>query len=363
MECNQALLEQFQIAGRYIDISELKRGHIHDTYVSRWNQGNLEASYVHQKLNRNVFADVPGVMGNVERVLAHLDSYKEKLNEVGDERRVRLIYAANGAPFFQAPDGTCWRTYEFVPRTTSFLICDDAKLAFDAARACGYFQKSLCELRAEDFTIVIPHFTDMEKRYEALQTAIEADVVNRVGHVEQELRSLMAHADSFGLVNRAIENHEIPERVTHNDLKYNNVLFDKISKRAICVVDLDTCMSGSILYDYGDLLRTTATRAAEDEQDLSQVLVDLEYLAALTSGYLEPLASVLTSKERDLLPIMPAFVTRMIGVRFLTDYIQGDKYFKTHYPDHNLVRARSQFKLADEFKMYEEQIYKLLGAF
>ncbi len=342
------VLSRFRIAGTCRDVAPHRRGHIHDTFVSTWTTGDGEARYLHQRINERVFADVPALMRNVERVTRHLAG--DEAPETG-LRSLRLVPASDGGAFVRAPSGA-WRTYHFIDRTTSVDRPRDEAQAYEAARAFGRFQRRLSDLDPDALDETIPRFFDAEHRLRQLEAAAAADVAGRVGDAARELRFVRERADLASIVEDHLRAGRLPRRVVHGDTKLNNVLFDADSGRAVCVVDLDTCMPAWAPYDFGDLVRFTAATCAEDETDLDRAGVDLALYRAIAEGYVEGTGAFLTPLEHELLPVAARLVTFTIGVRFLADHLAGDAYFKVERPGQNLDRARVQLRMV--LRMEEE---------
>jgi len=345
----------FDIEGHCTEIELLKRGHINDTYISTWVDSEHK-NYIHQKINSNVFKDISGLTQNVVRVTEHIRSKLSLAEDSVFDTTLRLIPVKNDDWIFKSADGGFWRTYEYIENSTSYYVCQGAGQANEAAKTCGRFQNYIVDLDPSDFNITIPRFHDSIYRYESLDSAIKLDSAERVNLVGKEIEFAKQRFDEAGIVMKALETGKIPWRVTHNDLKFNNVLFDLTSKRGLAVVDLDTCMPGSVLFDFGDLARNTSVPADEDEADLSKVYMDLDYYRSLAEGYFGEIGRWLQIGEWELAAQSPKLLTLTLGVRFLTDFLSGDKYFKVDYPEHNLVRARNQFKIVSSM---EEQINEM----
>ncbi len=332
----------FAIEGSLTGIEPLHRGHIHDTFVSTWATAHGPRKYLHQRINENVFRDVDGLMHNVARITQHLADTSS--TAASDLVALKLVTTRAGAPYLRWQDGP-WRTYHYIANTMSHDRPEDASMAFEAARAFGDFLARLESLPARELCETIPRFFSSPYRLEQLEAARTRDVAGRVKAASAELAFVDARRELVPIMEDGLASGDIPARIVHGDTKLNNVLFDCDTGRPRCIVDLDTCMPGYALYDFGDLVRFTAATAAEDERDLKRVDVDLELYRALTDGYLAGAGSALTPRERELMPTAARLVTLTIGMRFLADYLAGDVYFKTETDDHNLARARVQFGL------------------
>ena len=344
---------QFAIEGEFVDLRSHARGHIHDTYVSTWTSGAEQRRYIHQRMNDRVFTDIPGLMHNVELVTRHLQAGAK--DQPGDMTVLRLVPTGHGHPFLQHSSGP-WRTYEYIDNTESFDRCESPEQAFEAARAFGGFQARLLGLDALDLRETLPMFFSSTHRLEQLGDARSSDVMGRVADCQSELDFVQAHVQDIGVIEACLAADEFPSRVVHGDTKLNNVLFDRATGRARCVVDLDTCMPGYSLYDFGDLVRFTAATCGEDEQDTDRAGVDLELYRALVAGYLDGAARFLTPRELELMPFSARLVTLTIGMRFLADHLAGDVYFKIERPGQNFDRARVQFRMVREMERNRERM-------
>ena len=316
-------------------------GHINDTYLVTPESKR----YILQRINEFVFADVPTLMDNVLRVTAELK--KQVLANGGDPDRecLQVIVTKEGKPYAFV-DGKYYRMYVFVENSLSLQTVEDPIHFYYSAVAFGQFQRQLSRFPADTLAEVIPHFHNTAKRYEAFEQAVVENQKGRAAAVEAEIAFVRAHAADTHKIVDMLAAGELPLRVTHNDTKLNNVLLDAETGKPMAVIDLDTVMPGSALYDFGDSIRFGTNPVAEDEKDLSKVYCDVSLFEQFTKGYLEACGDSLTKAEKELLPYGAYLMTFECGMRFLTDYLNGDTYFKIHYPDQNLDRCRTQFKLA-----------------
>ncbi len=321
-------------------------GHINDTYLVKGSQ----SYYVLQKINKNVFPEPRKVMDNIDLVLKHVKKKLEENAGSPDRETMQLIPTKDGKTCYAAPDGEYYRLYTYVTDTYAIDRAETPDIFAQSAHAFGRFQKMLADFPAEKLYEVIPKFHDTPDRLRQFEEAVEKNAAGRRDQVAAEIAFVRDRAHLVSRVTDAIAAGTVPLRVTHNDTKLNNVLFDTITHEAICVVDLDTVMPGSVLYDFGDALRFGASTGDEDEKDLDKILFDLSYFEAFTKAYLEELGSVLTPTERELLPFSALLLTLECGIRFLTDYLNGDVYFRVHREEHNLDRARTQFKLVADME-------------
>ena len=350
----EAAIRKFRLEGELEGFQELRRGHIHDTFVSTWRMTEGDGSvrrFLHQRMKDAVFEDIPALMHNVAVVTKHLKD--APVGEVDDATAhltaLQLVHANDGGDYVIAA-GTPWRTYDFVEGTLSYDHPKDANMAFAAASAFGDFQVRLSSLDPGELRVTIPNFFNSEARLSQLDDACRRDPVGRLASVPTELEAIHRRRDEASVMERALRDKTMPPRVVHGDTKLNNVLFDTEKDVPRCIVDLDTCMSGYSLFDFGDLVRFTAATADEDELDLSLVSIDMEIYRALREGYLRHASHFLTPFERKHMAFSARLVSLTLAMRFLSDHILGDVYFKTSRPDHNLHRARVQLRLVEEME-------------
>jgi len=352
------VLNTFDIPGSIVSIEELKRGHINRTYVAVWEGAGHRKRYVHQVVNHRVFQDIEGLMRNLDVVTSTLREMKARGRLRSDEVTLTLIKARSGARFLQDEAGEFWRTFEFIEDTVSYDVCPSLAVAAEAAAILGRFQRSLVELDPTSFAETIPHFLDGGRRYDTFRQAVVENPKGRVSECQREIDFALERAEFGGSLMQALKGGILPLRVTHNDTKLNNVLFDRSGKRALCLLDLDTCMAGTALFDFGDLVRNTAVPCAEDEQDVSKVQFDMELYRAICQGYLAEVGELLTPAEKERLATAPRNLALILGVRFLTDYLLGDTYFRIHRAQHNLERARTQFQIVRMMEKLEGEMCK-----
>jgi aminoglycoside phosphotransferase (APT) family kinase protein len=342
----QRLASRFSIEGSFIDGRPHGSGHINDTYVIRFDQGGTPIRYILQLVNQMVFKDIPALMENVDRVTRHLNASLEASN-VGDRSRraLTLLPTCEGAIYHVDADGEYWRVYQFIEGATSYDVPSSNEQAYEVARAFGTLQTMLVDLPGPSLHETIPKFHDGPARFQAFLDALAEDPLNRAAAARQEVAFLLDNADAFDRLPALVESGALPLRATHNDCKINNVMIDDATGEGICVIDLDTLMPGLVLYDFGDMVRTSTCPVGEDSRDLDRVRLDLDRFAYLTRGYLSSAGEFLTPAEREQLVFSGKIITLTIGARFLTDHLLGDTYFKIHRPGHNLDRCRVQFEL------------------
>ncbi len=350
---------QFQIHGEILHAEPCKVGHINETYTATYDQGGTQVRYIHQRINHEVFKDPAGVMDNLLRVTTHL---RRKLAEAGvkdlTRRALTVIPTNDGASFHKTRDGEFWRTFVFIERVRTFEAVETVAQAFEAGRAFGEFQSLLVDLPGKRLAETIPHFHHTRRRFDAMVAAAQSDKANRAVTAKAEIEWALKQENAVDTVLDALAKKRIPERITHNDTKFNNVMLDLDTRKAMCVVDLDTVMPGTPLYDFGDMVRTTTSPTMEDELDLSKVKMQMQMFKALARGYLGTAGKFLTKNERALIAFSGRLITLTIGLRFLTDFLKGDVYFRVHRPQHNLDRCRTQFRLVESIARQEEAMQK-----
>ena len=350
-----AVARQFEIKGEFISAEPYGNGHINDTYRVIFYQGVAPALYILQRINHNIFKEPDRLMENIRRVTAHLGAMVAEEPD-WTRRALRLIPTHDGDAWYVDHDGNYWRAYFFISNATTYDAVEKTTQAFQAARAFGRFQQMLASLPAPRLHETIPDFHNTPKRFDALLKAIAADVAGRAMLAKPEIEFALAHEPIVSILLDA----NLPERVTHNDTKLNNVMLDDATGEGVCVIDLDTVMPGLALYDFGDMVRTTTSPAKEDEQDLSLVTMQFPMFEALVRGYLNSAGSFLIKAEKALLAFSGKLITFEIGIRFLTDYLAGDTYFKVHRDRHNLDRCRTQFKLVESIERQEARMERLV---
>jgi Ser/Thr protein kinase RdoA (MazF antagonist) len=328
-------------------ISPYGSGHINDTFLV--TTGQKARNYILQRINHKIFTDVTGLMQNMDRVTSHLRHKLEKMEGHDPLREtLNLVKTIDGQPFYSDSDGNYWRVFEFIPEMTIYENAADNNMAEEAGRIIGLFQRLLIDIE-EEIKDTLPGFHSIHLRSGEYATALAADPKQRKDHAKDDI---LFAKDMMGTMEEYFDSFEIkgfPKRIVHYDTKLNNILFDG-NQKAACLIDLDTICPGYVHFDYGDALRTLANTAAEDEPDLGKVKFNQSFYQSFSKGYLSEARAFLSEEEMKLLPFAPIYLTFIIGLRFLTDHLNGDTYFKVKYPDHNLVRARAQFKLVKEME-------------
>ncbi len=352
------VVAQFRIPADFIAAVPYGNGHINDTFAVTMSQGGTPLRYILQRINNRVFQRPDLLMENILRVT---EAARRASPAEGDltRRNLTVIPARDGLPYMRDAEGDYWRVYVFVEQSCSYDEVATSAQAFQAARAFGRFQRTLADLGGARLHEVIPGFHDTPMRIAALEKALTEDLHGRAAACRAEVDFALSRKDEAGLLIGMLADGTLPERITHNDTKINNVLFDNGTGEGICVIDLDTVMPGLVHYDFGDMVRTATSTAAEDETDLSRVVVRFDLFEALLRGYLDAAGGFLTPEEKALLPFSGKLITLEIGVRFLTDYLQGDVYFKTGRPGHNLDRCRNQFQRVRSIESQYEKMQAL----
>lgn len=330
------ILESFNIGDKVIEYTPLGNGHINSTFLCKTDNGKM---YVLQRINNYVFKDVDVLMDNYFKVTDFL------INQ--NIETIHIIKTKEGKPYCHFED-KYYRLYDYIDNVVWYERIDSNELIRKAGKAFGRFHKILKGFDASLLHEVIPNFHNTYQRYINLLDAIKEDKLSRVKDCKKEIEIVESYKLQFDIITAAIKQGSVPLAVTHNDPKINNVLFDKTSGEIRAVIDLDTVMPGSYLYDYGDALRSLFTGDNEDSENLSLLKVDFDIFTSYSAGYLSEMKNILTRKEVDLLPFSSFLLTIECGIRFLEDFIRGDVYFKTHKPDHNLIRARTQLTLAED---------------
>jgi len=353
--------QQFQIFGEFLSAEPYGSGHINDTYLSTYNVSGTIVRYIHQRVNHNIFKNVPALMENIERVTKHVAA---KLESTPDCSRgtLTVIPTRDGKPFHKDAEGNFWRTYLFIEKARTYDAIESPQQAFEAAKAFGCLQSTLADFPAPRLNDTIPDFHNTPKRLAALEAALKADSCNRAKLAKPELNFVMQRKAMTRELLDLNAQGLIPERITHNDTKLNNVMLDDVTGKGICVIDLDTVMPGLALYDFGDMVRTATSPAKEDEKNLSLVTMQMPMFEALARGYLESAGSFLTPSEKSHLAFSGKLITLEIGIRFLTDFLAGDTYFKVHRDGHNLDRCRTQLKLVESIEKQEAAMNKLVDS-
>ena len=352
----------FDFGGEVTSVVPYGNGHINDTYAVTCSLAGGSVRFILQRLNPVVFPDRAGLMRNMIAVTEFLR--KAVIRDGGDPERecLRLIPLKDGSPYLTDESGDVWRATQFIENTDAYLVAESPEMFASAGEAFGKFMARLGGFDASSLFEVIPRFHDTPDRYARFLASLAKNAAGRMDEAKDEIAFVRERGGGCSVITDALERGEVPVRVTHNDTKLNNVLIDTATKEAVCVIDLDTVMPGSMLYDFGDAVRVGCSTAKEDERDLSLVDFDLGLFRAFTEGYLAGAGRSVTAAELGLLPDAARLMTFECGMRFLTDFLDGDTYFKTAYPEHNLVRARTQFKLVRTMERLRPEIVRAVKA-
>jgi thiamine kinase-like enzyme len=343
------IVSYFLIKGNFASASPIGSGHINYSWLITTNPVSAP-DYVLQRINHQIFKDIPGLMKNILIVTRHIESKITSGNPAAEGlKALQLIPIQKKEYYHTDGDGNFWRMYNFLPGTKSYDIVESPSLANEGGRAFGIFQLLTSDIPIGTLSETIPDFHNISKRLQAFRNIVKQDPVNRVKEVLREIGFVEQRAEEMKVILRLGESGNIPVRVTHNDTKFNNILFDENNK-AVCIVDLDTVMPGYVLYDFGDAIRTGASSSAEDEKDLWKINLNLDLFEAYARGYLSVASRFLNAAEKEHLAFSAKFMTFIIGLRFLTDHIDGDHYFRIHFENHNLQRARAQFRLLESME-------------
>lgn len=345
------VIRNFRFRGNLLEAELYGSGHINDTFLLVYDIPDMGlVKIILQRMNKEIFQKPIQLMENVMSVTDHL---RKKIKaQGGDPERetLNVIPAADGKPYFVDFQGEYWRAYKFITDATSYDQVEKPEHFYQSALSFGKFQQLLADFPAHMLHETIQGFHDTKARFEVCRKAVEADACGRAAGVEAEIQFVLERERIANVFGDLLENGEIPLRVTHNDTKLNNIMIDNKTGKGICVIDLDTVMPGLAMNDFGDSIRFGANTAAEDEQDLAKVSCDMELYELYTKGYIEGCSGRLTEKEIALLPMGAKVMTFECGMRFLTDYLEGDRYFKVHREGHNLDRCRTQFKLVRDME-------------
>lgn len=360
--CNKIkeAIAAFDFKGDYIDHLRYGSGHINDTFLVRFREKDEVRRYILQRMNHEIFKQPEKLMENICNVTSFL---KEKIAlEGGDINRetINVVNTKNGSSFFRDSIGSCWRVYLFVEDSISYDKVNKAEDFYESAVSFGRFQYMLKDFAADQLNETIPDFHNTPLRFKTFLKAVTEDSCDRAGEVKEEIEFLLQREKTMNLCAELRLEGILPLRVTHNDTKMNNILMDKTTGKGICVIDLDTVMPGLSVFDFGDSIRFGANTAMEDEIDLTKVSLDLALFEAYTRGFLEGCQGSLKTAEIDMLPMGAITMTLECGMRFLTDYLQGDRYFRIHREKHNLDRCRTQLALVADMERKVDEMKRIV---
>ncbi|SHO52067.1 phosphotransferase enzyme family protein [Anaerocolumna xylanovorans] len=357
-------IQNIDFKGNFADCNMYGNGHINDTFVVRYTQedGSI-LRYILQRINHEVFKDPVGLMENVAGVTEFLRNKILENNGNADGETINLIKTKDGKNFYQDSIESYWRGYRFIEDAACYDKVEKPDDFYQSALAFGHFQNQLSDYPAETLHETIKDFHNTPDRFMRFKKALEEDILGRAKNIQEEIRFVLDREQDTHILMDLYKKGEMPLRVTHNDTKLNNIMIDNKTGKAICVIDLDTVMSGFAVNDFGDSIRFGASTGAEDEKDLSKVNFDLGLYELYTKGFLEGCNGSLTDVELDMLPVGAKIMTLECGIRFLTDYLQGDTYFKIHREGHNLDRCRTQFKLVSDMEKQWDAMYEIVNKY
>ena len=346
----ESIAQEFRIQGELVSIEGIDTGLINSTYIASYQLGSEQKRYILQRINSHVFPDPIAVMENVAKVIGHL---KASTKSSSSSRSLELFATTGGLPYFKEQDGSVWRCYNFIEGCCTYDTVESPEQAYQAAFAFGEFQNKLADLSAEDLTETIVDFHHTRKRFARLMELVAADPCGRAAEITAELAFIKDRESVVGRLIDLRDTGALPVRITHNDTKFNNVMVDEQSGEAVCVIDLDTVMPGLSLYDFGDLVRTSVSPYSEE--DIEGVSVRMPVFKALVDGYLTA-CDCLHEAEVENLAYAGNVITLELAIRFLSDYLEGDLYFKTEREGQNLHRARVQLELVRQLEASEEEM-------
>ncbi len=355
----EIISEIFNINGTYTGYETINNGHINSTFKLFFEENGKSKKYVLQKINTNIFTDPDKLMNNIVGVTNHIRNKVQANGEDASRRTLSFLQCTDGKYYYTDEKGSCWRVYNLVDDVYTCNIIDSEEVFCNAGIAFGDFQKDLADYDSSSLYETIENFHNTVSRFNDFKKAVDENLSGRLENVKEEVEFAVAREKDAHVLVDLIEQGKLPLRVTHNDTKLNNILFDNTSNKGICIIDLDTVMPGLSLYDFGDSIRFGANTAAEDEKDVSKVSLSLPLYEAYVRGYLQSAKDSLTETEKEYLPFSAKLMTYECGIRFLMDYLNGDTYFKTDYDDHNLVRCRTQFALVADMEKKMEQMIEI----
>ena len=355
----KAIGDQFGLSGEFVSATPYGSGHINDTYLATYDQGNTQVRFILQRLNTKVFKNPDGVMSNIALVTDH---QRQKLRDAGcadtGRRVLTLVKATDGANYVVTCGEDYWRIFLFIEGASTYDNIDSVDKARQAAAAFARFQLDLEDFPAKSLNITIPDFHNTPQRYQQLLKAVEDDPAGRAALCQPEIEFAVRNEPLTSIISDLQESGDVPVRIVHNDTKLNNVMLDDKTGEGICVIDLDTVMPGTVLTDFGDMVRSATIPGSEDGRDLSRARVRLPLFEAIASGYIGVAGKFLNTVELEHLAVSSQVITIELGMRFLADYLTGDTYFKTNRENHNLDRCRTQFALAEDMERQMQTMTK-----
>ena len=356
----KSIVRHFCLRGQLASCAPVNRGHINETYILTTEKDGHAAQYVLQRINNAVFKDPASMMTNIIRITEHLADKMQDIDPALASRQLSVIRTNDGLGCYEDAEGNFWRVYNFIEGAVTRDVLESTEHAYESARMFGWFQRMLIDLPGPALHETIADFHNTPLRLEVFRQVLDVDALNRARDAKREIEFLVENADFASILLDLADSGEIPERIAHNDTKINNVMLDEKTHKGVCVIDLDTVMPGLSLYDFGDMVRTATCSAAEDERDLSKVAVDLAMFEALIRGYAAEAGRFLTSAEKKNLVSASKLITFEQFIRFLTDHLAGDTYYKISRDRHNLDRSRTQMKLVRSIIEQEEAMTELV---
>jgi len=361
MENIVEIISHFRISGGLVSTSPYGTGHINETIASVFESGGIMSRFIHQRINHNVFKEPKKVMHNIEKILPYLHQVLSENGEDADRGCLTLVPAVDGKSYWKTDLGNYWRTYKMIENASTYDIPQDISQVYQAAYAFGKFQKDLAGFPADVLFETIPDFHNTPKRFNKFLEGLKTDPYKRTRTARSEIQFILEHEALTSVITELLSDRAVPLRITHNDTKLNNVLMDDHTGKGICVIDLDTVMPGSSLYDFGDMVRSSTATSAEDEPDIRRVGFNQAHFAQLVRGYLAAAQEFLTPIETEYLADAGLVITLEQAIRFLSDYLNGDTYYKINYTEHNLVRARTQIRLIAEMEQALPEIKQIIS--
>ena len=357
----EKIISNFRIYGDFIDAKPFGNGHINDTFLVSFNQAGLVTEYILRKINKYVFKNPEIVVSNTVNAINYIS---KKLKEAGDKEIsnhvMKLVETKDLKYFYIDEQDDYWCSVLFIKGAYTVEYVETAEQAYNAAKAFGHFQRLLIDADISKYKVSIPNYHNLKSRLTAFDNAINEDSVERVDTVEKEIKTINSYRSLSDKITKLIANGKLPIRITHNDTKINNVMLNNKTHIGECVIDLDTVMAGTVLYDFGDMVRTSTSPVEEDEKDISKVTMRINIFEALANGYLEELEEVLTEVEISNLVYGAKVIVYEQAIRFLTDYIMGDVYYSTSYQEHNLVRTRTQLALLESIEKQTVEMERII---
>lgn len=363
LEITLEALKAINFDGEVINIKSFGNGIINDTFLVICKSNKGKEKYILQKINHTIFKNVEKLMDNYCNICNYLKNIIKQRGGDSERETITVIPTKDGKNFFKDSMDNYWRAIKFIPNTITYDVIESANDFYKVGKAFGKFQNMLLGYDAASLYESIPNFHNTKERFKVFLKAIENNKGNRFDKVREEVNFILERKDDAAILVDMYENNELPLRVTHNDTKISNILMDSITKEGICVIDLDTIMPGLLVYDFGDAIRSGATHALEDEKDLSKVYIDLNFFECFTKGFLEGIHSSITKKEIEMLSMGVKIITLEQGIRFLTDYLDGDIYYKTSYEEQNLYRARTQLKLVKDIELKWDKLKSIVDKY